>query len=59
MAVTWTGSSTMFACIEIFRWWTLAVDNNSADDMHILDLDVSYGDGSNVITTMHVRRCGL
>ncbi len=47
------------ACIEIARWWTLAVDNNSADDMHILDLDVSYGDGSNVITTMHVRRCGL
>jgi hypothetical protein len=36
------------------RWWTLAVDNNSADDEHILDLDVSYGNGANVITTMSV-----
>lgn len=41
---------------DVTVWWTLAVDNNSADDMHILDLDVSYGDGSNVITTMAITR---
>jgi hypothetical protein len=36
--------------------WTLFVDNNSADDLNILDLDVNDATSNSILTTLTVTR---
>ena len=47
----WSGASG-----DMFVTWTLLIDNNSADDMHILTLDVTTDGGNTVLASMTVTR---